>query len=75
LEFNLHNNITPQSIKKAIPEKSVDLKDTKHIPKTNIPKMVTQAEKEMREAADRLDFERAIYLREKIKELQKRLHE
>ena len=35
--------------------------------------MVLEAEKEMRAAADRLDFERAIYLREKIKELKKRI--
>lgn len=75
LEYNKKHNITPQTIRKSIPDKSVDLKDTKHIPKKTIPKMVTQAEKEMREAADRLDFERAIYLREKIKELQKRMEE
>lgn len=75
LEYNRVHHITPETVKKSIPEKSVDLKDTKHIPKTNIPKLIMQAEKEMREAADRLDFERAIYLREKIKEMQKRLSE
>ena len=75
IEYNRRHNITPQTIIKPIPEQGVEIKDTKHIPKKNIPKMVMQAEKEMKEAADRLDFERAIYLREKIKELQKRLHE
>jgi len=75
LEYNRRHNITPQTIIKPIPEQGVDIKDTKHIPKKNIPKMISQAEKEMKEAADRLDFERAIYLREKIKELHKRIHE
>jgi excinuclease ABC subunit B len=75
LEYNRQHDIKPQTIVKPIPEKGVELKDTKHIPKTNIPKMIAEAEKEMRTAADRLDFERAIYLRDKIKELQKRIHQ
>ena len=41
--------------------------------KKNIPKMIREAETEMKIAADRLDFERAIYLRERIKELKKRV--
>jgi excinuclease ABC subunit B len=73
MEYNRRHNIQPKTIVKPIPEQGVDLKDTKHIPKKNIPKMVREAEKEMRAAADRLDFERAIYLREKIKELNKRV--
>jgi len=73
LEYNKRHNIQPKTIIKAIPDSGVEIKDTKNIPKKNIPKMVTQAEKEMRAAADRLDFERAIYLREKIKELNKRM--
>jgi excinuclease ABC subunit B len=73
LEYNRLHHIEPRTIVKPIPEIGVDLKDTKHIPRKNIPKMVLEAEKEMRAAADRLDFERAIYLREKVKELKKRL--
>lgn len=73
MEYNRKNSITPKTIVKAIQDTGVELRDTKNIPKTNIPKMIKEAEKEMRAAADRLDFERAIYLREKLKELQKRL--
>ncbi len=72
LEYNQRHHITPKTIVKPIREKEVDLRDTKHIPKQDIPKMVREAEKEMKAAADRLDFERAIYLRERIKELKKR---
>ncbi|MDQ1355095.1 MAG: excinuclease subunit [Acidobacteriota bacterium] len=73
LEYNRVHNITPKTIIKPIKEKEVDLRDTKHIPKKNIPKMITEAEKEMKEAADQLDFERAIFLRERIKEFKKRI--
>ena len=75
LEYNEKHNITPQTVKKAIKEEEVALKDTKHIPKKNIPKLIKDAEKEMRVAADRLEFERAIYMRDRIKELKKRLSE
>lgn len=73
LEYNRVHNITPKTIIKPIKEKEIDLRDTKHIPKKNIPKMITEAEKEMKEAADQLDFERAIFLRERIKDFKKRI--
>lgn len=73
LEYNKTHGITPKTIIKAIRQQEVELKDTKHIPKKNIPKLIKEAEKEMKLAADRLEFERAIYLRDKVKELQKRL--
>jgi len=69
LEFNRKHNIIPTTIVKPIKEKLVDIKDTKHIPKKDIPKMIIDLEIEMRKAADNLDFERAIYLRDKINAL------
>ena len=69
LEFNEKHNITPTTIVKPIKEKVVDIKDTKHIPKKHIPKMVIKLELEMREAADNLDFEKAIFIRDKINSL------
>jgi excinuclease ABC subunit B len=74
LEYNQRHHIHPKTIIKPIKEEEVDLRDTKHIPKKNIPKMIVEAEKEMRAAADQLDFERAIYFRERIKELKKRIN-
>ena len=70
---NLKHQITPQTIIKPIKEKTVDIKDTKHIPKKEIPPMIINLESEMKVAADNLDFETAITLREKIKKLQKTL--
>ncbi len=75
VEFNKKHNITPKTIKKAIREKEVELKDAKHIPRMNIPRMIIDTEIEMKRAADRLEFERAIQLREKLKELKRRIND
>jgi excinuclease ABC subunit B len=71
--FNTKHNIVPQTIKKPVKEKEVDIKDTKHIPKPDIPNVVIDLEKQMRDAAENLDFERAIALRDQIKKLNERL--
>lgn len=73
IAFNEENGITPQTIRKPIPEKEVDLKDIKHIPSSEIPNLIIQLEAEMKTAAGSLDFERAIELRDRITELQKKL--
>jgi len=73
VEYNRKHGIEPKTIIKPVKEKEIDLKDTKNIPKKNVPKMIREAEKEMKDAADRLDFERAIYMRDRIKELKKRM--
>ncbi len=71
--YNKKHNITPQTIIKPIKEKVVEIKDTKHISKKDIPNLLIQLETEMKEAAARLDFESAIALREKSKALKLRL--
>jgi len=43
--------------------------DVKHIAKSDVPKMLIQLEKEMREAADNLEFELAIAIRDKMERL------
>ncbi|WP_394325942.1 UvrB/UvrC motif-containing protein [Methanosarcina horonobensis] len=71
IAYNREHGIVPTTIRKPIREKVVDITDTKHIPKTDIPNVIVELDAEMREAADRLDFERAIQLRELIKRLEK----
>jgi len=73
LEFNKKHNIVPATIVKAIQDKVVHIKDTKHIAKKDIPNMLINIETDMQEAADRLDFETAIILRNKIKKLKERI--
>ncbi len=73
LAYNKKKHITPKTIIKPIKEKEVEIRDTKHIPKKEIPRLIVNLEIEMNEAADKLDFERAILLREKIKRLRERI--
>ena len=75
IAYNNEHKITPVTIKKPIREKEVDIKDTKHVPKKDIPNVVIELEKQMRDAAESLDFERAIALREQVKNLYERLKE
>jgi excinuclease ABC subunit B len=60
--------------KKPIREKKIEIIDTKHIPKKDIPNMIIELQKEMEKAANNLDFETAIMLRDKVKKLQERIN-
>jgi excinuclease ABC subunit B len=73
--YNQSHGITPQTIKKPVREKEVDLKDTKHIPKVEIPNMIVELDAEMHRAAKNLDFEAAIVIRDRIRNLEARLGE
>ncbi|MFA5003025.1 MAG: excinuclease ABC subunit UvrB [Methanolinea sp.] len=75
LEYNETHHITPQTIKKPVPEKEVDIKDTRHIPRSEIPNLLVELEARMNKAAERLDFEEAIQMRDMIGELKKKLGE
>ncbi len=73
LSFNKEHGITPKTIIKAVQEKQTDIKDTKHIPKSDIPALIVNLEAEMQEAADKLEFERAIALRDQVRRLKERV--
>lgn len=75
MEYNRVHGITPVTIRKPIREKEVEIQDTKHIPRYEMPNLIIQVEAEMEEAAERLDFERAIVLRDKLKKLKKEVGE
>ena len=73
IEYNMEHGIVPTTIVKAIKKKEIEITDTKHIPKKDIPNLLIEIEAEMREAADKLDFERAIALRDRLTALKKRV--
>ena len=75
LRYNKENNIIPKTIIKPIKEKEIEIKDTKHISNAEIPNLIIELEKEMNLAADNLNFEEAILIREKIKRLEKRIQD
>lgn len=70
LAYNARHGITPQTVQKPIREKEVDITDFRHVPEQEIPNLIIELEAEMREAAERLEFERAIALRDTIRRLQ-----
>jgi excinuclease ABC subunit B len=73
LDYNIKHGITPTTIIKPIKEKMVEITDTKHIPRKDIPAILVNLELEMRKAADDLDFEKAIALRDRMNRLRQTL--
>ncbi|MDD1760688.1 MAG: UvrB/UvrC motif-containing protein, partial [Methanothrix sp.] len=71
--YNEEHGITPQTIKKPIREKVVEITDTRHIPKSDLPNVIIELEAEMRAAAERLEFERAIELRDLARKLEQQM--
>ena len=69
IAFNTEHGIVPKTIKKPVREKEIDIKDIKHLPKSEIPNLIIELETEMMAAAGTLDFERAIELRDRVKGL------
>jgi excinuclease ABC subunit B len=82
--YNRKNGITPETVKKAIPDilASIYEADYVTVPAVaeeaeeyvsifDLPKKVSRLKKEMREAAARLDFEKAVEIRDRIKSLEK----
>jgi len=77
-QYNKEHNITPETIKKQIytglqdklkarqvAREAISLSDDEY----DAAEIAAQLEKEMLEAAEKLDFERAAYLRDQLKEL------
>ncbi len=71
--FNQIHHITPSTIVKGVSLKEGTIKGTKHLAKSDIKRQVIELDAQMREAAEKLDFERAIELRDAIAELNRAL--
>jgi excinuclease ABC subunit B len=71
--YNQQHGITPTTIIKGVSKKEGVIKGTKHLPKSDIRRQVIEMDAQMHEAAEKLDFERAIELRDAIAELNKAL--
>ncbi|MDI9634063.1 MAG: excinuclease ABC subunit UvrB [Methanolinea sp.] len=69
MEYNARHGIVPQTIRKPVPKKEVDIRDTRHVPRAEIPNVIVELEAKMVQAAERLDFEEAIRFRDMIREL------
>ena len=82
-EYNRRHGITPETIKKQIPDLLASIYEAdyytvpvvreleeEYLSPKEIPALIEQLRKEMKEAASRLEFERAAELRDRIKRLQ-----
>ena len=73
MAYNELHGVIPQTIIKPIREKEVEIRDVAHVPKREIPNILIELEAKMRKAAEELDFERAIALRDTISNFRRRL--
>jgi excinuclease ABC subunit B len=71
--FNKLHHITPKTIVKGVSQKESIIKGTKHLPKSDMRRQIIELDAKMREAAEKLDFELAIQLRDAIAELNRAL--
>ena len=84
IDYNRLHNITPTTIRKAIladietystdkyEEVMVKDKEAEYIPPSEIPHLVEVLRREMKRAAEDLEFEKAAQLRDEIRELKKK---
>jgi excinuclease ABC subunit B len=73
MRFNRVHGITPKTIVKKVNQKERIIKGIKHMAKSDIQRQIIEFDAEMREAAEKLDFERAIQFRDAIKNLSQSL--
>ena len=84
LQYNRSHNITPKTIKKAIladietytadkyEKMAVGEEETDYLPPSEVSRLVEVLKRNMRRAAENLEFERAAQFRDRIKELTKK---
>jgi excinuclease ABC subunit B len=73
--YNTVHGIVPQTIIKKVSEKEGVIKGSKHLTKSDIERQIIEIDAKMREAAQMLDFEKAIELRDALNSLSKDLAE
>jgi excinuclease ABC subunit B len=71
--YNQQHGITPATIVKAVTIKESTIKGTKHLAKSDIQRQIVELDAKMRETAEKLEFEKAIEIRDAIAELRKAL--
>ena len=71
IAHNEKYGITPQTIIKSVAEKKGEIKGTKHLGKVDIERQLIELDAQMRISAAKLDFEKAIELRDRIAQLKK----
>jgi excinuclease ABC subunit B len=71
--FNSVHGITPTTIVKSVSKKEGTIKGIKHLAKTDVHRQIAELDAQMKAAAEELDFEKAIQIRDTIQDLTKSL--
>ncbi|MCA9459313.1 MAG: excinuclease ABC subunit UvrB [Nanoarchaeota archaeon] len=72
MKYNQERGITPTTILKDVKSgNGREVKGIKHLGKSEFDKKIIEAESEMRKAAENLDFEKAIEMRDLLEDLKK----
>ncbi|MBR2030480.1 MAG: excinuclease ABC subunit UvrB [Clostridia bacterium] len=72
--YNVDNGITPQTIRHNVKNTlEITKKQTQEFTKDQLPKQIEIVRLQMQQAANNLDFEKAIVLREELNKLEKQL--
>ena len=73
-QYNLDNGITPQTIRHNVKNTlEITKKQTQEFSKNQLPKQIEIVRLQMKQAANNLDFEKAIVLREELNKLERQL--
>jgi excinuclease ABC subunit B len=73
MRFNQEHGITPKTIVKAVSQVEGKAIGAKYLAKTDVEKRIIELDAQMREAAEKLDFEKAIELRDAMEQMKKTL--
>ena len=74
IEYNNEHGIIPQTIRKPVREQEIELTTDKPVSKSSIPAMIIDLECKMKLAAQQLNFEEAIMIRDRIAVLKQKLN-
>lgn len=69
--FNKKHKITPHTIIKSVAPKQREVASLKHMSSVDVQKKIAETEAAMKRAAEELDFEKAIALRDLLKEMER----
>ena len=75
IEYNRKHKIVPRTIIKSVESKKREIKGVKHLGRSDLKRKINEVELEMKIAADALDFEKAIQLRDVLAQLKSALSE
>ena len=85
MEYNIKNGITPTTVQKGVRDTLETIKaaegetkytftqDIEQMDESDLQVLISKLEKEMKEAARELQFEKAAFLRDRLKELKEKM--